>query len=67
MRWSARRSRVKQVSEQVRLKRWGTLIGVAALEFSSHQGEALGEPAGDVEAVEHMASVGKVLGDGSLV
>ena len=34
----------------------GALIGVAALELSSHQGEALGEPAGDVKAVQHMAA-----------
>ena len=37
---------------------------VAALELSSYEGEALGEPAGDVKAVEHMAGTGKVLRDG---
>ena len=54
-------------SEQVRFVCWWPLIGVAALELSSHQGEALGEPAGDVKTIQHMKSVGKVLRDGSLV
>ena len=45
-------------SEQVRLERWGTPVGVAAVCLSSYQGEALGEPADDVEPVEHMAGVG---------
>ena len=54
-------------SEQVRFVCWWPLIGVAALELSSHQGEALGEPAGDVKAVQHMAGTGKVSRDGSLV
>ena len=30
-------------SEQVRLERWGTPVGLAALYLPSHQGEALGE------------------------
>ena len=54
-------------SEQVRFERWGTPVGVAALELSSYEGEALGEPAGDVKAVEHMAGTGKVLRDCCLI
>ena len=44
--------------EQVRFERWGPPVGVAALYLASYQGEALGEPADDVKAVEHMKSVG---------
>ena len=54
-------------SEQVRFERWGTPVGVAALQFSAYQSEALGEPAYDVEPVEHMASVGQVLCDCGLI
>ena len=48
------------------------LVGVcemvgAALQLPAYQGEALGEPAGDVEPVQHMASIGKILRDGSLI
>ena len=42
-------------SEQVRFVGWGTQLWVAALYLASYEGEALGEPANDVEAVEHMA------------
>ena len=51
-------------SEQVGFERWGPPVGVAALYLASYQGEALGEPPHDVEPVEHMAGVGKVLCDG---
>ena len=54
-------------SEQVRLVCRGPQLGVAALQLPAYQGEALGEPAGDVEPVEHMAGTGKVLRDGRLV
>ena len=45
-------------SEQVRFVCWGPLIGGAALYLPTHQSEAFGEPADDVEAVEHVAGVG---------
>ena len=51
-------------SEQVRLERWGPQLRIAALYLASYQGESLGEPAHDVEPVEHMASVGQILRDG---
>ena len=54
-------------SEQVRLERWGTPVRFAALYLSAYQGEALGEPANDVEPVEDMASVGEILRDGGLI
>ena len=54
-------------SEQVRLERWWPPVGVAALYLASYQGEALGEPADDVEPVEHMAGVGQILCDGCLI
>ena len=53
--------------EQVRFVCRGTPVGVAALQFPAYQGEALGEPAGDVEAVEHMASIRQVLRDSCLI
>ena len=46
--------------EQVRLERRGPLITGAALQLPAYQGEALGEPACDVGAVEHMASIGLI-------
>ena len=54
-------------SEQVRFERWGTPLGVAALYLASYQGEALSEPAYDVEPVQHMASSWQVLCDCGLV
>ena len=58
---------MKQVSEQVRLVCRGPLIGVAALQLPPYQGEALSEPADNVEAVQHMAGIGEILRDGSLI
>ena len=54
-------------SEQVRLERRGPTFRFAALYLSAHQGETLGEPADDVEPIEHMASSWQVLVDGGLV
>ena len=54
-------------SEQVRFLCWGTLLGGTALQFSSYQGEALGEPADDMKAVQYMARIWQVLRDGSLI
>ena len=53
--------------EQVRLERGGPLIRGAALQFPPYQGESFGEPAGHVKAVEDVAGVGQVLGDGCLI
>ena len=54
-------------SEQVRLERRGPLIRFSALEFSSHQSQAFGEPSDYVEAVQHMTSVGQILRDSCLI
>ena len=53
--------------EQVRFVCRGPQLGVAALQLPAYQGEALGEPAGDVEAVEHMTSIRQVLRDSCLI
>ena len=42
-------------------------MGVAALQLSAYQSEALGEPAYDVEPVEHMASSWQILCDCGLI
>ena len=44
-------------SEQIRLKGWGTPIWVTALYLPPREREALGEPADDVEPIQHMASI----------
>ena len=54
-------------SEQVRLERWGPLLGIAALQFPPHEGQAFGEPPCHVKAVQDVAGVGQVLGDGRLI
>ncbi len=54
-------------SEQVVLERGGPLLGGTALQFPPYQGESFGEPPSNVEAVEDVASVGQVLGDGRLI
>ena len=53
--------------EQVRFICWGPLLGGAALYLPEYQGEPFGEPAGHVKPIKHVTSVGKVLGDGSLI
>ena len=55
VRWSARRKRAKRALNRSGFAGWGTQLWVAALYLASYEGEALGEPANDVEAVEHMA------------
>ena len=54
-------------SEQVRLERWGPLIRGAALQFPPYQSQAFGEPASHVKAIQYVAGVGQVLGDGCLI
>ena len=54
-------------SEQVRLVCGRPLIWGAALQFPPYQGEAFGEPPRDMEAVEDVAGVGQILGDGCLI
>ena len=54
-------------SEQVRFERWRPSFGFAALYLPPYQGEALGEPAHDMKAVQHMAGVGQILSDGCLI
>lgn len=53
-------------SEQVRLVYGRSLIRGPALHFPPYQSEAFGEPARHMEAVEDVAGVGQVLGDGRL-
>ena len=53
--------------EQVRFVCWGPPLGVAALYLSAYQGETFGEPARHVKAVEHVARVGQIVGDGCLI
>ena len=38
-----------------------------ALYLSAHEGETLGEPASHMKPIQHMASIGQILGDGSLI
>ena len=54
-------------SEQVRLICWGPPIWRAALQFPPYQGESFGGPPLHVKAVEDVASVGEMLGDGGLI
>ena len=54
-------------SEQIRLERWGPLIGIPALQFPPYQGKSFGEPPSYVKTIKDMAGVGQVLGDGGLI
>ena len=52
---------------QVRLICWGPLLGGTAWQFPPHQSQTFGEPASHMKAVEYVAGVGEMVGDGRLI
>ena len=67
LRWSARCSRAKRALNRSGVECRFDAGRLAALQISAHQREALGEPANDMEPVQHMAGVTEMGVDGCLV